>query len=56
MMNHFPIYQPISLSDSSNSNPPLTVFPVITLPPAPGIPGNVTPPKLVISQSHDLMI
>lgn len=55
-MNSFSIYQPISLSDTSNSTPFLPVITINPLPPRPGIPSNFTPPMLVLSQSSPLMI
>ncbi|GAX37614.1 hypothetical protein [Nodularia sp. NIES-3585] len=55
-MNSFSIYQPISLSEPSNSNPVLPVVIISPLPSSPGIPSNFTPPMLVLSQSSPLMI
>ncbi|MDB9306076.1 MULTISPECIES: hypothetical protein [Cyanophyceae] len=55
-MNSFSIYQPISLSETSYSNPLIPVVTISPLPPLPGTPSNVTPPILVLPQSSQLMI
>lgn len=53
-MNNFPINQPVVISE--NSNPFLPMLPINTLPLIPPIPNNLTPHKLVLSQSSQLMI